>query len=158
MQTLLSIRLVSKYCMPLCQVARFCAFCVSGAFLLTVDSVSFFTYNWSLFAYSFSFLAYSWSFFAYSGKVRLIRALRHCKQRSSTVSKKALTASKKASPVSVVLLCQIDLQKAQICAEVCKKTLLCNTPFSYTPFCLPPSHVRSTIAVVEMIPCHETNT
>ena len=70
----------------------------SGAFLLTVDNFSFFTYNWSFFAYSFSFSAYSWSFSAYSGKVRLIRALRDCKQRSLTVSKKAPTVSKKASP------------------------------------------------------------
>ena len=70
----------------------------SGTFFLTVDTFSFFTYSWSFFAYSFSFLAYSWSFFAYSGKVRLIRALRDCKQRSSTVSKKAPTVSKKASP------------------------------------------------------------
>ena len=56
----------------------------SGAFLLTVDNFSFFTY--------------SWSFLAYSGKVRLIRALSDCKQRSLTVSKKAPTVSKKASP------------------------------------------------------------
>ena len=70
----------------------------SGAFFLTVDNFSFFTYSWSSFAYSFSFFTYSWSFFAYSGKVRLIRALRDCKQRSSTVSKKAPTVSKKASP------------------------------------------------------------
>ena len=40
------------------------------------------------------------AFFAYSGKVRLIRALRDCKQRSLTVSKKAPTVSKKASPIS----------------------------------------------------------
>ena len=33
------------------------------------------------------------------GKARLIRALRDCKQRSSTVSKKAPTVSKKASPL-----------------------------------------------------------
>ena len=52
----------------------------SGAFLLTID-------NFTLFAYSVSFSAYSWSFFAYSGKV--IRALRDCKQRSLTVSKKS---------------------------------------------------------------------
>ena len=58
----------------------------SGAFLLTVDNFSFFTYSWSFFAYSFSFFTYSWSFFAYSGKVRLIRALRDCKQRSLTKS------------------------------------------------------------------------
>ena len=70
----------------------------SGAFLLTVDNFSFFTYSWSFLAYSFSFLTYSWSFFAYSGKLRLIRALRDCKQRSLTVSKKAPTVSKKASP------------------------------------------------------------
>ena len=53
-----------------------------GAFLLTV----------------LAFFAYSWSFFAYSGKVLLIRALRDCKQRSLTVSEKAPTVSKKASP------------------------------------------------------------
>ena len=70
----------------------------SGAFLLTVDNLSFFTYSWSLFTYSFSFSTYSWSFFAYSGKVRLIKALRDCKPRSSTVSKKAPTVSEKASP------------------------------------------------------------
>ena len=70
----------------------------SGAVLLTVYTFSFFTYSWSFFAYSFSFLAYSWSFFAYSGKVRLIRALRDCKQRSLTVSKKAPTVSKKLPP------------------------------------------------------------
>ena len=70
----------------------------SGAFLLTVDNFSFFTYSWSFFAYSFSFFTYSWSFFAYSGKVLLIGALRDCKQRSSTVSKKAPTVSKNASP------------------------------------------------------------
>ena len=78
----------------------------------TVDKISFFTYswsflaysfsfsayNWSFLAYSFSFSAYNWSFLAYSRKVRLIRALRDCKQRSLTVSKKAPTVSKQASP------------------------------------------------------------
>ena len=73
----------------------------SGAFLLTIDNFSFFTYSWSFFAYNFSFFTYSWSFPAYSGKVRLIRALRDCKQRSSTVSKKAPTVSKKASPLFI---------------------------------------------------------
>ena len=71
-------------------------------FLLTVGNISsnlaFFTYSWSLFADNFSFFTYSWSFFAYNGRVRLIRALRDCKQRSSTVSKKTPTVSKKASP------------------------------------------------------------
>ena len=70
----------------------------SGAFLLTVDNFSFFTYNWSFSAYSFSSFACSWSFFVYSGKVRLIRALRDCKQRSLTVSKKAPTVSKRSFP------------------------------------------------------------
>ena len=31
----------------------------SGAFLLTVDNFSIFTYSWSFFAYSFSFFTYS---------------------------------------------------------------------------------------------------
>ena len=68
------------------------------ACLLTVENFSFFAYSWSLFAYSFSFSACNWSFSAYSGKVRLIRDLTDCKQRSLTVSKKAPTVSKKASP------------------------------------------------------------
>ena len=40
----------------------------SGAFLLTVDNFSLFTYSWTFFAYRFSFFAYSWSFLTYSGK------------------------------------------------------------------------------------------
>ena len=72
----------------------------NGAFLLTVDNFSFFAYSWSFFAYSFSSFTYSWSFFAYNGKVCLIRTFRDCKQRSLTVSKKAPTVSKKASPQS----------------------------------------------------------
>ena len=76
----------------------------SGAFLLTVDNFSFFTYNWSFSAYNFSFLTCSWSFFAYSGKVRLKRALRDCKQRSLTVSKKAPTVSKRPPPYKFGLI------------------------------------------------------
>ena len=71
-------------------------------FLLTVDNFSFFTYSWSFFAYSCSFFAYSWSSFAYSKKVRLIGALKDCKQRSLTVSKNAPTVTKKASPFFVI--------------------------------------------------------
>ena len=52
----------------------------------------------AFFAYNFSFRAYNWSFFAYGEKVRLIRALRDCKQRSLTVSKKAPPVSKKSFP------------------------------------------------------------
>ena len=70
----------------------------TGAFLLTIDNFSFFTYSWSFFAYGFSFFTHNWSFFAYSGKMPLIGALRDCKQRSLTVSEKAPTVSKKASP------------------------------------------------------------
>ena len=70
----------------------------SGAFLVTIDNVSFLAYSWSFFACSFSFLTYSWSFFACSGKVRLIRALRNCKQRSLMVSRKTATVSTKTSP------------------------------------------------------------
>ena len=71
----------------------------SGAFLLAIDNFSFFAYNWSFFAYNnISFFLTVPSFFTYSGKVRLISALRDCKQRSLTVSKKAPTVSKKASP------------------------------------------------------------
>ena len=73
----------------------------SGAFLLTIDNFSFCAYNWSFFAHNFSFFACSWSIFAYSGNVRLIRALRDCKQRSLTVSKKAPTVSKKTSPITI---------------------------------------------------------
>ena len=77
-----------------------------GSFLLTVELFylqstisAFFAYSWSFFAYSLSLFAYNSSFFAYNGKVRPIRALRDCKQRSLTVGRKAPTVSKKASPV-----------------------------------------------------------
>ena len=70
----------------------------SGAFLLTVGFGRFVTYSWSFFAYSFSFSTYNCSFLTYSGKVCLISTLTDCKQRSSTVSQKARTVSKRASP------------------------------------------------------------
>ena len=75
----------------------------SGAFLLTVDNFSFFTYSWSFLTYNFSFFTYNWSFFAYSGKVRLMSVSTDREQRSSTVSKKAPTVSKKASPENKAL-------------------------------------------------------
>ena len=83
-----------------------------AAFLLTVGSflltVELFYLQLTIFAflltvgiffltYIFSFFTYSWSFFAYRGKVRLTSALRDCKQRSLTVSKKAPTVSKQAT-------------------------------------------------------------
>ena len=70
----------------------------SGAFYLQLTILAFLLTVGAFLLTSFSFLTYSWSFFAYSGKVRLIRALRDCKQRSLTVSKKVPTVSKKASP------------------------------------------------------------
>ena len=66
----------------------------SGAFLLTVDNFSFFACSWSFFAYNLSFSSYS-------EKVHLIRALRDCKQRGSTVSKKAPTVNRKSSPFAL---------------------------------------------------------
>ena len=72
------------------------ASCLQWSFL-TVDNFSFFAYSFGFFTYNSGFFTYSWSFFAYSGKVRLIRALRDCKQRSLTASNKAPTVSKKAS-------------------------------------------------------------
>ena len=62
----------------------------SGWFPLT--GCGFFAYNWKLPAYSGAFLQWE--------SASMIRALRDCKQRSSTVSKKTPTVSKKASPVS----------------------------------------------------------
>ena len=83
-----------------------------GAFVLTVGSVlltvELFYLQLTILAFLLTvgaslltvlaFAAYSWSFFAYSEKVRLLRALRDCKQRSSTVSREAPTVSKRASP------------------------------------------------------------
>ena len=79
----------------------------SEAFLLTVDKFSFLAYNSSFFAYNFSSSTYSWSFFAYSGEVRLIRALRDCKQRSLSVSKKAPTVSEKEPPFAKPPFCSL---------------------------------------------------
>ena len=49
-----------------------------------------------------AFLLTVGAFLAYRGKVFLIRALRDCKQRSLTVSKKTPTVSKKASPTQKI--------------------------------------------------------
>ena len=68
-------------------------------FYLQLTSLAYLLTVGVFLAYSFSFFTYSWSFFVYSGKVRLIRALRDCKQRSLTVSKKSSDCiSKEASP------------------------------------------------------------
>ena len=73
----------------------------SGAFLLAVDNFSFLLAVGAFLLTIELFFGCNWSFFAYSGKVRLIGALRNCKQRSLTLSKKAPTVSKKTSPVLV---------------------------------------------------------
>ena len=70
----------------------------SGAFLLAVDNFSFLLTVGAFLLQFLVFLLTVGAFFAYSGKVPLIRALRDCKRRSSTVSKNAPTVSKKASP------------------------------------------------------------
>ena len=86
---------------------------LDAAFLLTVGSflltVELFYLQLTILASLLTILAFLLTALAFlltvgaflltSGKVRLIRALRDCKQRSSTVSKKAPTASKKASPI-----------------------------------------------------------
>ena len=83
-------------------------FCLQlGSFLLTVE---LFYLQLTILAFLLTvgaslltalvFFTYSWSFCSYSGKVLRIRALRDCKQRSLTVSKKAPTVSQKASPFS----------------------------------------------------------
>ena len=61
------------------------ASCLQWSFLLKIDNFSFSTYNVS--------------FFGGGGEVRLIRALRDCKRRSLTVSKKTPTVSRKTSPI-----------------------------------------------------------
>ena len=73
----------------------------SGAFLLTVEP---FYLQLTLLAFlltigAFSLTTYLQCSFACSGKVHLISALRDCKQRSLTVSKKASTVSKKLPPL-----------------------------------------------------------
>ena len=77
---------------------------IIGSFLLTVELLCL---QLTILAFLLTSLAftYSWSSFAYNGKVRLIRALRDCKQRSLTVSKKAPTVSKKASPIPEGYFC-----------------------------------------------------
>ena len=71
-----------------------------GSFLLTVElfdlqlTILVFCLQLEFFLLTaLAFLLTSGIFFAYGGKVRLIRALRECKQRSLTVSKKAPTAN-----------------------------------------------------------------
>ena len=75
-----------------------------GSFLLTVElfylqlTILAFLLTVGAFPLTFSAFYLQLELFAKSGKVRLISASRDCKQRSLTVSKKAATASKKASP------------------------------------------------------------
>ena len=58
-------------------------------FLLTIGALLFKVW---------AFFTYSCSLFSCSGKARLISTLTDCKQRSSTVTKKHRTVSKKTSP------------------------------------------------------------
>ena len=74
------------------------------AFLLTIWSSLLTVVHFSFSAYTRSFFTYNWSScwssFACNGIVCLIRSSSvDCKQRSSTVSKKAPTVSRKASPL-----------------------------------------------------------
>ena len=66
----------------------------SGAFVLTIDNFSFFTYNWSFFTNNNSVLLTNGAF-CLQWKVRLISAFWDCKQRNLTVSKTTPTVSEK---------------------------------------------------------------
>ena len=87
-------------------ISRDAAFLLTiGSFLLTVElfylQLTVFACLLTVGAFLLTVLASLLTvgaFFAYSGKVRLIRALRDCEQRSLTVSKEAPTVSKRASP------------------------------------------------------------
>ena len=74
-----------------------------GSFLLTMErfylllTILTVLLTVGVFSYNVSFLL-TVAFFAHNGKVRLIRALRDCKQRISTASKNAPTVSKKKLP------------------------------------------------------------
>ena len=127
-----------------------------GSFLLTmelfclhislaIDNFSCFTCSWSFFAYNFSFFTYNWSLFAYSGKVRLIRALRDCKQRSLTVSKTAPTVSKQNFPVKTGQLCrchEVLMSEITVRVKIITGSLVtiehCDWP-PYTGVSTPPS-------------------
>ena len=87
-----------------------CRFSLDAAFLLTVGSflitMELFYLQLTIVAFLLTILAFLLTVLAslltvgdYSGKVRLRKALRDCKQRSLTVSKKAPTVSKKTSPI-----------------------------------------------------------
>ena len=79
-----------------------------GSFLLTAEFFclqlrlgALFAYNLGFFCLQFELLCQQLSFFAYNRKECLRSISTDCKQRSSTVSKKAPNASKKASPLLI---------------------------------------------------------
>ena len=86
----------------------------SGAFLLTNDNFSFLLTVGAFLLTILAFLLTVGAFFAYSGKVRLIRALRDCKQISLTASKKTPTVSKKASP-RIFYVCNVLVDDGNSC-------------------------------------------
>ena len=90
------------------------ACCSQWSFFTYSWQFSLFAYNWSFFAYNFRFLLTIAAVFCYSGKVRLISALRDCKQGSFTVSKKAPTVSKKASPFFFLCLFSGGLSRFRV--------------------------------------------
>ena len=105
-------KLCSSYWMPFFCL-QFEASCLQLSFLLTVVLFSLSTYSCSMYAHNWSpFFTHSWNSFAWSGKVCLIRTSVDCQQRSSTVSKKNPTASKKTSPLPMrVASCSPVLDK-----------------------------------------------
>ena len=75
------------------------ASCLQWSFFTYSDSWEHFWLQFELFKLHFELLCLQLSLFAYSGKVCLRSTSVHCKQRSSTVSKKPPTVTKKASPI-----------------------------------------------------------
>ena len=106
------------------------ASCLQWSFFLTVDILAFLLRVWAFLLTALASSLTVGALFAYNGKVLPIRALRDCKQRSLTVSKKAPTVSKKASPP----------KKGHPDWRVR------DTPFYCTPFCGTPSHFQLWIA------------
>ena len=118
--------------------------------------LSFFAYScvWELFCLQFELFCLQLSFFAYSGKGHLTSTSTDRKQRSSTVTKKAPTVSKNASPenvtedvfdssrISLVFQCFLHLigekvsenQKGEKAPPKKTKNTL---PIFFCPLCLP---------------------
>ena len=113
----------------------------SGASLLTANNFSFFTYNIGAFLLTILAFLLTVGAFCLQWEVRLMRALRDCKQRRLTVSKKAPTVSKKASPffccrfVSTVL--EVDTSQVNVILQRYHPNTDMRCDRTLRNFCLP---------------------